>query len=114
MRGPYLVTALPADLSGITTELVVGLHRAAMSRGTLINPEHRLLAVKTPLTVCVLATTLPDQMRLTVSRIPGALFADAAALIFLTADGHNYMLLETSIDVTELAAIAAAYGSDGP
>ena len=112
MRGPYVVTALPDDLSGITTELIVALHRAAMARGRLINPEHRLLMVKTPLLVCVLATTLPDQMRLAVSRVPGALLADEAILIFLTDEGHNYMLLDGAIDVAELVAIAGELGSD--
>ncbi len=114
MRGPFVVTALPDDLSGFTTELLVGLHRAAMAHGHLINPEHRLLMVKTPLLVCVLATTLPDQLRMTVSRLPGALMADQAVLIFLTEDGHNYALLDGSIDATELAAIAADLGSDDP
>lgn len=112
MRGPYVVTALPDDLSGITTELIVGLHRAAMTRGHLINPEHRLLMVKTPLLVCILVTTLPDQMRLTVSRVPGALYADKAVVIFLTDEGHNYMLLDGAIDVAELVAVAADLGSD--
>lgn len=112
MRGPYVVTALPDDLSGITTEIIVGLHRAAMAHGRLINPEHKLLMVKTPLLVCVLVTTLPDQMRLTVSRVPGVLFADQAVLIFLTDEGHNYMLLDGGIDVAELVAIAADLGQD--
>ncbi len=113
MRGPYVVTALPDDLSGITTELAAALHHAAMVHGHQVNAQHKLLIAKTPLQVCVLATTLPDQLRMTVSRLPGALIADAAALIFLTADGHNYVLLDTAIDVTELVAIAASFGT-GP
>lgn len=114
MRGPLIVTALPADLSGITIELAVGLHRAAMARGHPVDSQHRLLVVKTPLKVCVLATTLPDQMRMTVSRLPGAIVLDQAVMIFLTADGHNYLLLDATIDIEELAAIAAQLGSEAP
>ncbi|HTK59997.1 MAG TPA: hypothetical protein VL283_02225 [Candidatus Baltobacteraceae bacterium] len=108
MRGPYLVTALPDDLSGFTTELFTALHRLALACGDLINPEHRLLMVKNPLLVSVLATTLPDQLRMTVSRLPGALFESDAILIFLTEDGHNYVLLDGTIAFEELAGLAAA------
>lgn len=111
MRGPYLITALPADLSGLDTELVAALHRLTMARGRQINPQHKLMMVKTPLLVCVLATTLPDQMRMTVSRVPGALPHDDAALIFITADGHNYLLLETTIDVEEMKSIVQDLGT---
>ena len=114
MRGPYLVTALPDDLSGITTELVVGLHRAALTHGRQVDPRQKLLTVRTPLAVCILVTTLRDQMRLTVSRLPGAIVRDHAVLVFLTADGHNYMLLDGTIGIDELVAIAAQLGSDGP
>ncbi|HJV33086.1 MAG TPA: hypothetical protein VJ694_03600 [Patescibacteria group bacterium] len=114
MRGPHLVTALPDDLSGLTTELFVALHRAALDHGTQVNAQHKLLMAKTPLLVCVLATTLPDQMRMTVSRLPGVLVADQAILIFLTADGHNYVLLDGSIDLAELVAVAATFGAAGP
>jgi len=70
MRGPYLVTALPDDLSGITTELVAALHRAALTHGQPAGAQHRLLMAKTPLLVSILATTLPDQMRLAITRFP--------------------------------------------
>jgi|GEM_PF-3584593 len=114
MRGPYVITALPDDLSGLTTELAVALHRAALAYGRQVDPQQKLLMVKTPLLVCVLATTLPDQMRMSVSRLPGAIMREHAALIFLTADGHNYMVLDGTIDVAELVAIAADLGSDDP
>jgi hypothetical protein len=114
MRGPYVITALEDDLSAITTEVVAGLHRAALRLGRQVDPRQKLLTVKTPLQVCILATTLPDQMRLTVSRLPGAIYAEQAVLIFITADGHNYMLLDAAIDVDELVAIAAQLGTDDP
>jgi len=114
MRGPYVITALPDDLSGLTTELAAALYRAAMTHGSQINPEHKLLMVKTPMMVCVLATTLPDQLRMTVSRLPGVLMADSATLVFLTSEGHNYMILDGDIDIAELVAIAADLGAQDP
>jgi len=39
--------------------------------------------------------------------------AEQAALIFLTADGHNYVILDATIDVEELVAVAATFGT-GP
>lgn len=113
MRGPYLVTALPDDLSGITTELAAALHRAALDHGQPAGPQHMLLMAKTPLLVCVLATALPDQMRLAVTRFPGMVMADQAVMILLTADAHNYLILDVTIDVAELVAVAATFGT-GP
>ena len=107
MRGPFLITALPPDLSSLTTETFTVLHRLAMLCGKLINPEHRLLVVKNALQVSILATTLPDQLRMTVSRQPGALFESTAVMIFLTEDAHNYVLLDGELDPAELIAIAA-------
>jgi hypothetical protein len=107
MRGPILITALPEDLSSLTTETFTVLHRLAMLCGRLINPEHRLLVVKDALQVSILATTLPDQLRMTISRMPGMLFESDAVMILLTEDGHNYVLLDGTIDPAELLAIAA-------
>ena len=114
MRGPYVVTALPDDLSGITTELAAALHRAAMRHGRAIGAHHKLMMVKTPLLVCVLVTTADDQMQVAVTRTPGTIAPDQAVMIFLTADGWNYMILDGTIDIAELVAIAADLGSDDP
>ena len=113
MRGPYLITALPEDLSGLDTELVAALHRLTLSHGRQVNPQHKMLTVQTPQIVSLLATTLPDQLRMCVSRMPGALSSDQAVLIFVTADGNNYLLFDGSIDIEELKAIIQALGG-GP
>ena len=114
MRGPYLVTALPDDLSGLTTELAASLHRAAMIHGQPIGTHHKILMVKTPQLVCVLVTTAPDQMQVAVTRLPGTIVPDQAIMIYLTADSWNYMILETGIDLSELFAIGAELGADDP
>lgn len=113
MRGPYLITALPEDLFGLETELFAALHGIALAQGRPAGPLQKIACFKTPLLVCVLATTLPDQMRMTISRMPGALFDADAVMIFLTADGHNYVLFDASIDAEELRAIARDHGN-GP
>lgn len=107
MRGPYLITALPDDLSGLTTELFTALHRLAMRLGDPVDAQHRLLMVKDPLLVSILVTTLPDQLRMVVSRLPGTFVYGTAAMILLTEDAHNYVILETTIDHAELETIAA-------
>lgn len=105
MRGPLLITALPEDLSGLEIELVLALHRLTLKLGRDNAKLHKLLVVKTPQPVSVLISTLPDHVRMSVSRVPGQMPYDDTALIFITADGHNYLLLETTIAVAELQAI---------
>lgn len=114
MRGPHLVTALPDDLSGLTTELFTALHRLAMLLGDPVDAQHRLLMVKNPLMVSILVTTLPDQLRMVVSRLPGAFVYGQAAMVLLTEDAHNYVIIETTIDRSELEAIASVAARLGP
>jgi hypothetical protein len=113
MRGPYLITALPEDLSGLETELVAALHQLTLAQGRQANPQHKLLMVTTPHPVSLLATTLPDHLRISISRLPGAMSYDHAVLVFLTADGHNYLIFDDEIGVEELKAIIRDFGA-GP
>lgn len=112
MRGRHLITALPEELQYVTTELVVALHRAALKHGDVVDKDRRRLTVRTPLQVCILATNAADQMQLSVSRNPETLLMDQAEMIFITDDGHNFMVLDVTIAPEELTVIAAMLGSD--
>lgn len=113
MRGPFLITALPEGLTGLDTELVAALHRLTLTLGRRTDPQHKMLTVTTPFVVSLLATTLPDQLRMCVSRTPGALAYDKAVLIFITADSYNYLLFDDTIEVDELKSIIRDLGA-GP
>lgn len=106
MRGPYLITALPEDLSGLDTELIAELHRIVLARGRRLPGDLACLAAMTPEPVFIAASTRPDHLRLNIRRQQAQVVdGRSLAMIFLTADGINYVLLLMDVRVEELRSI---------
>lgn len=103
--GPFLITALPEEFAGLTTEIVAELKDLVMRTGEA-RPQESLCrrSWDTPM-VSVSVSTRPDHLRMMVGRFPGVVIGSDLAVIFLTEEGNNYVVWDRNVSVDDLIRI---------
>ena len=103
--GPFLITALPEEFAGLTTEIVAELKDLVMRTGDVYPQESLCRRSWASPMVSVSASTMPDHLRMMIGRFPGVIVGPDIAVIFLTEEGNDYVVWDRNVAVDDIIRI---------
>jgi hypothetical protein len=103
--GPFLITALPEEFAGLTTEIVAELKELVLKTGDVYPQESLCRRSWARPMVSVSVSTKPDHLRMMIGRFPGVVIGSDLAVIFLTEESNNYLVWDRNVTVDDIIRI---------